>query len=132
MKLTLPIIQQLYDDDDVTPTEVKVWRKALRQLDVIDWREIKYDIFASAHHISEPTVRRCFARLVELGFLQRRPRVVPGKSGKPTYEFRVPISRELSQEETLIPEPTVPASDSPAKRATRSLGKVRTYSKGVV
>ena len=88
------IIDELISDVQLGPNDIRVWRKVMPYLDLVEFRPLKLETIAGEVELDRGTVHRSLGQLVERGFLQRGPR--EGQHGSNTY--RLPLARVYPRE----------------------------------
>lgn len=83
-----PIFDQVHDSPELTATELRVWRAAVRYLDFVELRPLKLVVLERATGLSAAPLSRALARLVALGYLARAERAAGAAAS-----YRVPCSR---------------------------------------
>lgn len=99
MRIELPIFEQICDDTTLPPRSFQVWRRAIQQLDLVEWRELSQNGIALLLRIDRSTVARSIELLVSQGWICKREQ---GR-GLPAL-YRVPLSRGQTGEAVEWPD----------------------------
>lgn len=98
MRIELPIFTQICDDTSLPPRAFQIWRRAIQQLDVVEFRELSLNGLAIALSMDRSTIVRAVDLLVSQGWLCKREQ---GR-GLPAH-YRVPLSRGMTGDPVVWP-----------------------------
>lgn len=116
MRIEIPIFEQICHDTTLPPRAFQVWRRAIQQLDLVEWRELSQNGIAVLLRIDRSTVARSIELLASQGWICKREQ---GR-GLPAL-YRVPLSRGLTADPVEWPEDT-PQDEAPQVKDEQRFG----------